>query len=692
MRAISFFLGLIVAVALIVLGCSAKEDSSPKDWSVFQEQSTGGADVLLDDDGRVKAVRGLFNTAGGGSAEERAAAFVDAFREPLGLATGVELGQASITGTQIQTVTFRLTAGGYRIEGGGLVVRLTPEAVFFVLISSSSSLPDLLEPTLDATAATVRATELVATSEVVGEPELVVHDPALLMSGTEPPRLAWRLTMQSAYQVGVGSPVLFVDAIDGSELGRIEQAQRAREREIYNTESCVFDSYLSACRELIYDESGVSPGASPWEEATTAWTFAADGCDFLQRSFAEERPCEPLVVYLNYEEPEYAAQHMGKLFFGEGALTDPNEGYRTFTHELGHALVWARTDNFTYSGESGAVQESIADVVSMLSSEPDLWVVDPGHQFERNLSDPAAAGNPKTYKERRTGYEDNGEVHINSVILSHAIWLATVEGLEVGHQSAAGMGVESMTSILDELLRGYLGGYVTLHQAAASLIDACMVHPMFRDVFGLPMAGVSFRDCGLLVNALAEVGLEDPDGDLDGWPDDADNCPARYNPYQEDSDDDDQGDACGPTEEQPDVACPTGLAINGLDWELLPQDYDENGVPHQPEFVVKVNGSGQTDLQCHYESTDVDVTHIRINYLFTKPDDPPSVPSCASLDTPSVVIDLQSETHSIGTTWVIINKTSIDKDSPEFAIYENAVSEFAREGMTLIEPFAARCN
>jgi hypothetical protein len=49
-------------------------------------------------------------------------------------------------------------------------------------------------------------------------------------------------------------------------------------------------------------------------------------------------------------------------------------------------------------------------------------------------------------------------------------------------------------------------------------------------------ANLSFRDCGLLINALAEVDLSSPDNDLDGWPGEADNCQEKPNPWQEDSD------------------------------------------------------------------------------------------------------------------------------------------------------------
>ncbi len=684
MRSMIVTFGLVTAATL---GCNA-EEGSPEGQG-FEDHNTGGIDVLRDPDGRVLSVRGRFKAPGGDGAEAKAGAFVDLFRESLGLPQGVALGAASVSGTSIQTVSFEVTAGGHPIEGGRLRVRLTPEEVFFVSVNVPATVPEVPEPTLTATEAAARVAEIFPDGEPRDDPRLVIYAPAMWIRGTERPRLAWRVAVQAGKVPS--APVLFVDAIDGTELGRLEQVRRARQRKIYDAKGWFSDANLRDHRELIYDESGVAAGATPWPEATTAWTYAATGCDFLESSFGEDQPCSPLVVYLRYGDPEYAAMDRGDLQFGEGALTDPDEGYRTFMHELGHALVRQRTDDFTYYGESGAVEESIADVFSMLAGLPARWVVDSGHVHERNISDPRAAGNPGTYSGRLTGTADEGEVHENSVMLSHAIWLATIEGLEVGHQDVSGMGHESMTSIIDELLAGYLDGYVTLHQAGASLIDACMVHPMFREVFGRPAAGVSFRDCGLLVNALAEVGLATPDSDLDGWPDDADNCPQRFNPYQRDSDGDRQGDACEPDETSDKLACPIGLTINGLDWQLDPKYFDEQGAPRQPTGIF-VNSSGQTDLLCPYTSSDEDVYMIRVNYVFTRPDDPPSVPSCGALDTPYIKIDIQSSTHSIGATWAILHKTTIQKTDPAFAVYEDAVRSFVADGMSRIEPFAATCN
>jgi hypothetical protein len=102
--------------------------------------------------------------------------------------------------------------------------------------------------------------------------------------------------------------------------------------------------------------------------------------------------------------------------------------------------------------------------------------------------------------------------------------------------------------------------------------------------------------------------------------------------------------------------------------------------------------NGLTVLQCPYLSPDEKGATIRINYVFTRPDDPPSVPSCSSLPEGGVNIDIQSPTHSIGANWTIIHTSSIKKTDPEFAVYENAVRAFIGASWSQLEPFAASRN
>ncbi|MBK7410416.1 MAG: M4 family metallopeptidase [Saprospirales bacterium] len=106
-------------------------------------------------------------------------------------------------------------------------------------------------------------------------------------------------------------------------------------------------------------------------------------------------------------------------------------------HELSHGVIQS-TANLEYMGQSGALNESFADVFGAMIDRND-WqmgedvvntnIFDSGAL--RDLSNPHNGGNnlndpgwqPAHFSERYTGGEDNGGVHINSGITNRAFYL-----------------------------------------------------------------------------------------------------------------------------------------------------------------------------------------------------------------------------------------------------------------------------
>lgn len=118
-------------------------------------------------------------------------------------------------------------------------------------------------------------------------------------------------------------------------------------------------------------------------------------------------------------------------------------------HELSHGVI-QHTANLEYQGESGALNESFADVFGAMIDRDD-WkmgedVVNPAffpsgalrdmanpHNGGNSLSDPG--WQPAHYSERYTGTQDNGGVHINSGIPNKAFQLfATSVGKDKAEQ------------------------------------------------------------------------------------------------------------------------------------------------------------------------------------------------------------------------------------------------------------------
>lgn len=97
-------------------------------------------------------------------------------------------------------------------------------------------------------------------------------------------------------------------------------------------------------------------------------------------------------------------------------------------HEMTHGVI-ENTANLNYQGQSGAINESMADCFGVLIDRQDgdfvvgEDVMKNGRPFLRSLADPNKGDQPAHMSERYTGQEDNGGVHINSGIPNRAFYL-----------------------------------------------------------------------------------------------------------------------------------------------------------------------------------------------------------------------------------------------------------------------------
>jgi thermolysin len=135
--------------------------------------------------------------------------------------------------------------------------------------------------------------------------------------------------------------------------------------------------------------------------------------------------------------------------FGEGLPPGESEGGRAFdyasaaldlvAHELAHGVTDA-SSRLVYRGESGALNEAFSDILATaveFSAQPpgdgpgraDYRIGEDAVSGGglRSLEAPAAQGLPDHYDRRIVGAEDDGGVHANASIASHAYFLA-VEG------------------------------------------------------------------------------------------------------------------------------------------------------------------------------------------------------------------------------------------------------------------------
>src|SRR6476619_4983337 len=164
--------------------------------------------------------------------------------------------------------------------------------------------------------------------------------------------------------------------------------------------------------------------------------FARDSID------GQGMPINGLVHYeTNYDNAFWDGQ--GHMFFGDGdgkMLTDTTQGLDVIGHELTHGVTQNEV-NLTYSGQSGALNESVSDVFGSLVKQYHLgqtaaqadWLIGAdivGPQLApalRSMKAPGTANQYDTQPSTMAGYvhttSDNGGVHTNSGIPNHAFYV-----------------------------------------------------------------------------------------------------------------------------------------------------------------------------------------------------------------------------------------------------------------------------
>jgi Zn-dependent metalloprotease len=175
------------------------------------------------------------------------------------------------------------------------------------------------------------------------------------------------------------------------------------------------------------------------------------------------------------------------MFYGNGdnAFESLARGLDVAGHEMSHGVIQS-TANLEYQGESGALNESFADIFGAMIDRED-WLI--GEDVVKNsafpsgalrsLQDPhngASTGNfnagwqPRTYSERFTGSQDNGGVHINSGISNWAFFkFATSSG--VGKERAEKVYYRALDKYMTKSSQ-FIDARLAVVQAATDLYGA----------------------------------------------------------------------------------------------------------------------------------------------------------------------------------------------------------------------------
>ena len=211
--------------------------------------------------------------------------------------------------------------------------------------------------------------------------------------------------------------------------------------------------------------------------------------------------------------PDCGPGAIGVMFFGNGIPPGFSFGGQTVSplagsldivaHELTHGVTSA-TSNLLPTNEPGALNEAFSDMMGTsaefffqpvgaglgqadyLIGEDSFRGVGGGLSGIRSLSNPMAFGDPDHYSLRFTGPEDDGGVHINSTIPSHAFYLAIEGGRNrVSGITVQGVGAANREQIEKAVYRAFtvlLPASANFSTARAATIQAA------RDLYGTSSA------------------------------------------------------------------------------------------------------------------------------------------------------------------------------------------------------------
>lgn len=635
----------LAGLAVTAAGPAGADDLQAKALSRLQTASTEAPRVRFQG-GTPRTLR--FDVAAvGGTPVEQARQFLDDYGDlflrdaaPDPRVHGPSLPQVELkargvwTDGELVNVGFFQRIGGIPVFGGeitvGMVQRLTAGSrvvsVSGALLPSLQGDLDLVPAVLPETAALAAAAHLGRTlPAVLGEPRMMIYAPQI-DGGTEAPRLVWALVLGSGTPTEVlvdanKGDVLFQHALEYDSSGfddydlQLESAHGAANSV---DDNCYYGTTED---ETIGDEDGVDADWQDDPDASTLWNNLRQTYKYYHDVHGRHSWDDDDAQIEAYVDSNFA---MNNARFVPGCdqfeFTNGMISQDVVAHEITHAVIGSSPSNLVYSDESGALNESFADIFGEASEPSGEWLLgedllnnrgpirsmkSPRLDTCRVIIAPAACGDPDAYSLRCSTTNDycnfaadkNG-VHTNSGIGNYVAWMIAKIDFTATGMRGGGSGEEKMERLAYHVMR-YLPSKATYQGAADYYIGTA------RSWAKYGTNGFTQEDACRVQNAWATVELADfdrdcdyvddsvDDNDNDGFIDTADNCPDKANPAQDDWDSDGTGDACDPDDDQD--GCPDARDLcpefdNGLCPGLGMLDWDDDGIGNACDLDIDGDG------------------------------------------------------------------------------------------------------
>ncbi|KAF0106540.1 MAG: Microbial metalloproteinase [Chloroflexi bacterium] len=526
--------------------------------------------------------------AEGTNVVERARNFLNTYQD-LYRISNPDLGLAvrRVSEAESETdVVFYQTYKGIEVFGSDIVVTLAGDRIY-------STVGALLngDLALDTTAflSIPQAEESAVTdlglpnALVAGTTTLMIFDPSLLADAPPEAYLVWRVTISdpAPWQ-------FFVDAQSGLVVFKYPLTQDGAGLTDYDFEEFdalgggYLDCYLFS-GDHIGDESGLERRWLSHPEAAAIWWYARNTYQFFHDTFGRhsyDNDDSQLEVFIRGGvDNAHWISICNLAVFKVGWV-----GQDVVTHEFTHGVINS-TSGLVYANQSGALNESYADVMGALVDGN--WSVGEGRiggggVAFRDMSNPPVFLDPDRMSNISMTAEDNGGVHTNSGITNKAAYLIAVGGAFNG-RTITGIGTGKMGALF----------YATMTRlgSSAQFIDARNASVRLADSWGSSGTnGFTPLDACQVQNAYAAVELGEGDNDCDGTddatdtdddldyiPDSRDNCQFMANPGQLDTDRDGMGDACDNDNDNDGILNPTDNCQFVVNPEQLDRDGDGIG-------------------------------------------------------------------------------------------------------------------